>query len=314
MAAALRASGLFIAPGRMGTEKYFLTEIIYSLLEGSNTLSWSIALFLCIFQAVYINAFMNNYRMMREINYMPAAIYTVLVCSIPDFIYLSPVLMAQTFVIIALEQIFNIYRKPEASKSIYNIGFWMGIACLFYYPTIILLLGGIIGLSIMRAFKFHEYVMLMVGFCTPVYLSIIVYYSVTGNLYTIDPDSIRAQLVVFSFLELPMAGWIQLTGFIFLVLWALFSMQINFSKNNIQVQKNLTVCMWFMLLIGFTFIYKPGFGFEHLLFLTLPLVVLISYSFLAMQRRDLSEGLFLGLILFSLANQYQDLIFLQFVE
>jgi hypothetical protein len=314
MAAALRASGLFIAPGRMGTEKFFLSEIVYGLLDQMNVLSWSIALLLCVFQAVYINAFMNNYRMMREINYMPAAIYVVLICSLPDFIYLSPVLMAQTFVIIAVEQIFNVYRKPVASKSIYNIGFWIGIACLFYYPTFFLLLGGIIGLSIMRAFKFHEYIMLLVGFCTPIYLSIIVFFAVTGTLYTIDPESIRAQFVVFSFFDLPIGSWVQLAGFIFMILWALFSMQINFSKNNIQVQKNLTVCMWFMLLIGFTFIYKPGFGFEHLLFLTLPLVVLITYSFLAMQRRDLSEGLFLGLILFALANQYQDLIFLQFVE
>ncbi len=314
MAAVLRASGLLLPSQPDYQAGYFLSEFVFDLIGTNNILAWSLALLLVVFQSVYINAFMNNYRMMREINYMPGAIYAVLVSSIPDFIYLSPVLMAQTFVIIAAEQIFNIYRKPDASKSIYNIGFWLGVAGLFYYPAVFLFLGGFIGLSTMRAFRLNEYVIMIVGFCTPVYLGMVAYFVITGHLYTLDPEGIRGQFAIFGFLDLSAGRWIQLTGFVIYIFWALFSMQIHFSKNNISVQKILNVCMWFLLLIVFTFIYKPGYGFEHLLFLGMPLVVLITYSFLSMQRRDISEGIFLGMILFALINQYQDVIIFQFME
>ena len=75
---------------------------------------------LVVLQAIMLNTVVNNYKMGRELTYFTALCYILLASAIPEFLYLSPALMGNTFLIIALAEMFKWYRKFEASASIFN--------------------------------------------------------------------------------------------------------------------------------------------------------------------------------------------------
>ena len=84
-----------------------LAEYLYSFTAAKPFLSNSLSILLVFLQAMLINVIVAKHRMANEVTMFPGLFYILLCSSIPEFLAFSPPLLANTFYIIALFQIFK---------------------------------------------------------------------------------------------------------------------------------------------------------------------------------------------------------------
>ncbi|MBK7410278.1 MAG: hypothetical protein IPJ40_20805 [Saprospirales bacterium] len=97
------------------------------------------SMLLVFFQAILIVVMVNGNRINNESNLLPGVFYCLFASMVPEFMYPSPVLMGNTFLLLALLELMGVYKIPIASGRLYNVGFWISVASLFYFSNIGLL-------------------------------------------------------------------------------------------------------------------------------------------------------------------------------
>ena len=109
-------------------------------------------------------------RITRESSLFPGLFYIFICTMFPDFNYLSPALMANTFVILALFNVFSSYKKSGQSGDVFNAGLFVSTAMLFDFSYCIFFISCFVGFLIVRSFRFIERVQYFLGFVIPIFL------------------------------------------------------------------------------------------------------------------------------------------------
>ena len=294
---------VFFIPQEVITPSHpgILSDIVFNWLGPQGILSDTIALVLVLFQAFLLNVIIAKYRLARNVSLYPGLFYLLIVSAFPDFLHLSPVLMANTFILFALYELFDCYKKYEASGELYNVGLWLGVAILFYFSTIILVVFVLIGMNILRSFKLRELLIFLAGLITPFWL-LGSYYFFFGNLSVFWSEAIYSNIgslkwtFLVSWLE-----YIQLGFFGFLILVALLSYNSYTFKTSIRSIKYMDILYWLMAIGLFSVLLQKDITTEHLLLLAIPLSTFVSMTMLYMKPR-LAEAihflLVAGILLF----------------
>ncbi len=282
-----------------------LSTWIYELCDGFYSLPFILGIVLVFVHAVLINVMIANFRMASEVTLFPGVCYVLLASSIPEFLYLSPLLLANTFFIIALFELLGSYRQKSIVGNIFNVGFWLGVASLFYFSEIIFLLFAFFSSSILRKFHFKEALIITVGSIVP-YILISVYFFWNDQLFWFWENQFVNN---FGFLDFEIKHttetYIKLGIFLLLFIIVIISFGSYLAKKNLQVQKNISILYW-ALFFGFLSVFlQAGVRLEHLLIFAVPLSVFLSFNLLNM-RRPLAEALHLIILVGILVLQFKD--------
>jgi hypothetical protein len=148
--ALVRSSFLFVPSATV-----FKPQGIYSyeISQWIGTQHWIepfVAALVVFIQAILINVLSFRYRIADEKTLFPGIFYILMVSISPDFMGLSSVLLALTFLILAFFEMFSMYRQGVASGNIFNIGLLIGLGSMFCFSLSAYLLWAFIGLSILR--------------------------------------------------------------------------------------------------------------------------------------------------------------------
>ncbi len=300
----------FLAPLSLPVQKGgWLSLGILEMLSGFHpVVSPMLALILVLLQAIYINFLVTKYRISWETTFLPAMMYVLLCSAVPEFLLLTPALLAQTFLIVALGEMLGFYRSMEASGNVFNVGFWIGIAALFYCPASLFLAFGFIGLGILRAFNLREILVMLMGYIAPLFLMLVYRFWFYSEL-SVFPD--LPHIMIFDFIKIKSVySWIYLGIFAFLCIWVLINIQALFYKTKMAQKKYLTVLYWMLVVAFGTILFQPTWHLGHLILMVIPLGILWGLYFLRI--RELFAELFhLILFLGILLLQYRHFIFLQ---
>jgi len=289
--AILRFSSFIVPNNWEAINGGILSDVVFSSVSSTGVWANIISIILVFIQAFLINVIVGRYR--------------ILIASyIPEFLYLSPVLIANTFFIIGLLDLFETYKKPSCAGNIFNVGIWIGISSLFYFSYISFIVLAFFGLITLRAFKLRELLMLIFGIFTPYFLTGTYYYLI-GDYGTFHD----AQLVGnMSFLSIvPSNHWItyvKLAFFGVLMLLTILSINQYMQKKNIRVHKNLSILYWIMIAAGVAFVIQHNAGLEHLLLLSIPLGILLSFSMMNL-RSQTAEAIHFILLFGAFVFQFQ---------
>ncbi len=276
---------------------------VYRLVGASGLWPAVLAAVLVFVQAVLVNSLVAKFRIANEITYFPGVFYVLLSSSIPEFHYLSPALMANTFYILAFYELFHTYKKLSAASWLFNLGLWLSIASLFYFSYIIFILFALIGVGVLRAFRLKEQIMILCGYAVPYYLTWVYYFWIEdlGTFYT----SFSGQIGMLTFAEGSNWGiFIKLAFIGVFLLIAITSFGIYKQKKNIQVQKYISILFWALLVSALSLFFQEKIALEHLLILTPPLGILISFNFLHFENRQIAEAVHLMLLLLAFVFQF----------
>ena len=197
-------------------------------------------------QALLINHLYLKNRLSKNATLFPGLFYIIFITLIDENNLLAPILIANTFIILAVLNVLETYKLPQAKVYIFNTGFILAMASLFYSPYFAFILFGVISLLQLRSFKIAEKLQFFIGFGVPYFL--LFTYRYWFGISFVDLDFINE-----IFFRIP-----------------------KFRTESIQAQKKIDIFYWVLLfcLISFFIFNTPGL--HHILSIAFPLSVLIG--------------------------------------
>ena len=281
-----------------------LSHLLYDWIGSQTMLAHSLAILLLVIHGFLINSIVIGGRLSNEVNLFPGVFYVLISCLLPDFLYLSPVLIGNTFVLIALSELFSTYKVASCADRIFNVGFWTGVASLFYFPFIFYFILINAGLNILRAYNIHERLILLIGLIMPFFLAWMYYFAVGRFDFFWETQFSNN----FSFLNFggDSSEWevyVKAILFLLAILFVIVNNGAYLAKRNIQSQKKISILYWVMFssLVGAFF--QANLSFEHLIMLAPPLGVFLAFSFTNM-KSQWAESIHFLIVLLALTLQW----------
>ena len=146
---------LYPAPSKVNAYRIF-PDTISAYLE--QPLLQGVAVILLIFVQVFmINNLAMKHRLFNENTLFPGLFYILTTSVLVDFFPLSAILFGNFFLMIALDNLLSTYKQHQCADKIFNVGFWIGVASLFYASFVFFFLLALVGLSFLRAIKSVSY-------------------------------------------------------------------------------------------------------------------------------------------------------------
>ncbi|MET0636386.1 MAG: hypothetical protein ABWZ25_10195 [Chitinophagaceae bacterium] len=128
-----------------------------------------LAFALLFIQAVWLNNFVNNQRMINKPSYLPGMSYLLVTSLLPEWNQFSPPLLVNTILLLVLSWLFSTYNKANAKGLIFNIGVALGIAGFLFISSLTFVLWVLLALAVMRPFRITEWLICLLGITTPFY-------------------------------------------------------------------------------------------------------------------------------------------------
>lgn len=293
-----------VAPVETSTGGGLLYQSLFGWLKENAFASAAMATILVFFQALFVNLFSDEFRLMGERNWFPGLFYALVTSALPDFLFVSSALVGITFIPFTLWRLYKAYQKPNVTDAIFDGALWIGVGSLFYPPVLILSLAAYAGFEVVRVLRFHERFVFLFGLFTPLFLGWLWFF--WGDKGAEFRDIQWGQLLQFFDFQL---SWgeanLLRTG---LVLILLFLMLLGLgplgARKLIHTQKYFNVLYWFLAVGLSTFFFQKSWSWEHFLILSCPIGILIAYAFHNIRTRAWAEGLHFTLLVLVLAVQY----------
>jgi hypothetical protein len=248
-----------------------------------------IALLLIFFQAAFFAFILIRNRAYNESNYLPAFIFGVLCFFSFDLLSLSRELLASTFLLLALNNIFKeIEFRVQRDEIIFNIGIYLGIASLLVFSYSVFLLGSIVILSLFARISIRKSLLLTFGFSFP-HITLACLYYFKNGLSEFGEYFYNTNFTLHSSNLVTWGSLLWLSGGV--LVFFLFSLvMLNREARFTKYQSQLLQVMMIWLIVGFIEVSLTRELSPHS-FITFipPLAYLISHYILLIRRKWIAE-------------------------
>ncbi|MBK9727565.1 MAG: hypothetical protein IPO86_05545 [Saprospiraceae bacterium] len=283
---------------------------IYNQIFKNQWLSYStetmIAIAMIAIQAIIIGRMVSSYKMNSE-GQLFGGLFFILFCGFhPSTLSLNPVLFANLFFTVGLYQLFGIYLKKTATTQLFNFGFLVGLASLFYTPYYIYLLLGVIGIVILRGSKPKEFLQIIGGFINIYFLAYVILYIFNLHLEFWDQQITGFfSPFIFSF-KFSSYGWVAFTLLLLFLILILFQYPYFQFKRTMMVQKQFDILFWCLLVGLWSTLFLKIEQVNHLMVLFTPLALLTGLLLTKLKNPLIQETIHLFLVIVSLFLQFQN--------
>lgn len=280
---------------------------LWSILPLSSTIYLIVALVLVWVQGLILNHLVLEYRMGPYATLFPGLFLAWFYSATPEFIGLYPVLIANTFIALALHQFYAIYKNQSPALQVFNSGFLLSLASLSFFPAIALIPAGWVVLGILRGNRLDQILQYLIGALLPWFFLFLIYFWVEPTGTFIDlagiylgwpplflgPDGIRI--------------WVQGLFILIVILFMVSRVKLLGLGETIQVHKYLNIGYIFLLTGAMSLLLTDHIFFNHYLIIAIPLG-LLGGLWLARMPPRWSESAHFLLLAGALLYQYFPLL------
>jgi len=242
-------------------------------------------------QAMLFNKIINLFNIVGKSTFLPALTYVLASSVFTPFLFLSPPLICNFFLLLILYKILASIKNPAVVSTMFDLGMIAAIATVFYLPFSLLTIILWIALLIFRPFNWREWTAIIMGFATIVLFLAVYYfwnnklnsfYEIWRPLTTGFPVFIRIQLLDYIVL-LPIGVGLVL---------GVFQLRENFYKSYILIRKTFQLLFFVFIIASISFYIKPDYRINHFLLCVIPVAALLAYYFLHASKKWFYESLF----------------------
>lgn len=262
-----------------------------------------VSILIIFYQVVLINRMAAFNNLSYSSSQLPGVFYVLILSFIPDIHPMSPVLMGNTFIIIAISQLFQTIHRNQRSKRIFNTGFFVSMAVffdlsfIFYIPFFVLAANSIILVRI------RDVILYLLGFLAPVYF--LSAYWLFTNQMNAGLQRIGQQLRLFEY-ELIYQNYgiikVVLVGVLVVLLLAVLNTVVT--RTNIFVRNKLTFLFYLMVMsvVGFGMSFQTHL--EELQLIIFPVGVLVGLYVVGLRKVQIAESIHFLLLILVVLFQY----------
>lgn len=269
-------------------------RVLYSVF-GANHLAYQLISSLLIFiQAVLFNEILKARLVFLDLSQVPALLYLVMMSVFIDFYVLSPVLLANTFLLIVIRYAFLHIAERRRYNSVFEIGAYLGIATLFYFPSIALLPAIILSFLSFTSTKLRDYLLMVFSLIFPIVVTFLVFFisnseydfyiNYLQSVFYLKPNFYLPSLYLLLIFTLPLglslwnwlrsARYTRYTNYQFacqtiMVFWLFFAVLSIFLDSEISVYSFIPAIPALVFLMTHLFLMLKSTLHKEALFLTL---------------------------------------------
>ena len=296
--------GFFPAPQPQAPFSQLFFYITYQLFGNNHYVLAVIAVLLIFIQSLILNSLVNHTKLFDKATFVPSLIYITSACLFREFLFLSSAMISITFIIPALGKTLRFFRRQHCYGDVFDMGFLIGTAALFYRPAVALIFLLFVALTIMRAFNWREWVIGLSGFFSLFFLTGTFYFmidklpSFLGD-YLLSPTIVPRNHFAST---LSLSSVIGYTGLLVLIASLIFL--FNFLKSAVLARKFLVLSGWTFFLMALSSLLTGSVALHYFVILSVPLSIVISYLFLNIKRARIADIVHLLWVAIALFFQY----------
>ncbi|MDQ2751450.1 MAG: DUF6427 family protein [Bacteroidota bacterium] len=255
-----------------------------------------------IVQALRLSTVLNHLRMFPKVYFIPALCYLILTSLYPAWNNITPALLINFIIIWLFSLIARLYSSPQSKPLIYNIGFLVGTVAFIYSPFLFLLPVCFIALTLLRAFRFNEWMILLLGILTPAYLlASVLFLNNNLDVFVKAMPHFHPHVIIMQ-KQTPLL--IAFAASAVLLIWGIAAWQSNTGRMIIQTRRCWSVLfIMFLFSIPLLFVLK-GEDTTILLLSTVPAAALSSNAFVYSKNEWLQTVVFWLLIVTVIFNNW----------
>ena len=277
-----------------------------SFLPQSSWISQVLAPSLIFSEAILLNLLFNRSDFLDRNTFTPSLLYFTLMSVFHSFYFLDGFAVAQFCLIMAVHQLFQLHQNEDGRRRVFNVGFWLGLACTFHPVMLLIILVAFWLIWVIRPFVMRESLLLAIGFIIPLIYG--GFYSAWAGI-SIQNDQITSTASALNIEDVLVVAGITF----FFILLSLGTLSTKIQQSSIRLKKLFRILL---ILIIFTLLLTI---FEYLVFekkeslalAFVPLMFVLPYGFGYKKLRDVTTITFYLLLLFSLGRFIFPLQFLE---
>jgi len=269
----------------------FVFNWLFKLMSFHPKASVILALIIVIIEAYMLIGLNLKYIFIENKTYLPSLLFVIFASIFSSYQMLHPLLIANFFILLAIEKTFIFEKSTNKLKRYFEGGFLLGLGTLIYPNIFVFIVVIWLTQIILRAFNWREWLTSILGLITPFvfYLAILFLRGGMDGLFQ------KLGLLVFSPIEKLQFSFYSAVAVGFIVLIIVLSMLIGFqavSAKKISTRKYFSLFFWFTLYVIALFFTHPSFGLELTVTLAIPLSMICSVFFIEIRSKWISEVIF----------------------
>lgn len=253
--------------------------------------------FIVFIQAMMLNRIVIKNSLSKEITLVTGLLYITFTSLLPQFIGLSPELLANTFIIFVFGQLFKTYNTAEVASETYLSGFFVGVASLLYVPCILLILFTNLSLMIMRSYSVREKIQHFLGWITPFFLMMTFQYFIGYKKFIIPNDYFNQ----WGLISIDFTKNFGTNGVLIIVLlisiFFVFNINNFYQKTANSIQKRISILFWLMLFTAIMAIFFKYLGLSHMIIFCIPASYFTCILLLRVKNKLFQELIYLSFLL-----------------
>ena len=141
----------------------FTENRVYSLLG----IAFNLSLF---FLLLFFHNFLTTKNRLTRNNTYGLYIFILLFAIFPESLTNMDLMLSNFFLFFSYRRIYSLHSSLDTASKIFDSGLWIGVAFIFYNWSIVFLILAIAALVLFKRLKWNYYIMLLIGFITPLFL------------------------------------------------------------------------------------------------------------------------------------------------
>lgn len=268
---------------------------LYSFIKDYYWLEIFLSTVLILVQAIALNQIIKDKDISPQNNYVPVFLYVLLISSFNDLLTLSPVLIANTMILISINKIFNFYEN-ENILTVFNVAIFISIASIFYFPFVLMLFLILISIWVYRLLHWRIFIVSIMGFLLP-YVFLFCYYFWFDQVELYIKYFLQYDITLtFNILSLQKEFLYVSILLLLFVFVSIIKILLEQKEKKIKIRKRYLILIWmFLLSIGSLFISKHSSFTKYIVF-SIPVTVFFTNYLLLIKNKWISEFVFLCLI------------------
>lgn len=161
----------------LGPLASYFYGLVHLILGKSQRYYEIVSVVVVLLQGLYFNYLCNAYKVYSERNYLPSLMYILVMSLSFDMSKMSPALLSNFFFLYLLASIFkHIEAKENRTEQVFEMGLFVGMGFLAWYPFPIFLVFVITALLVFSTITFRQVLLLFFGFIFPIFVTAIYFY------------------------------------------------------------------------------------------------------------------------------------------
>ncbi len=261
----------------------------------------AIAFLLLMLQVFMINHVATTKGFTDRYSALPGLIYLLLMSSTEGMIAPNPVIIANVFLIPAVNKLLNVYEDEHVIKEVFNISFLIALASLFFLPAMAFFLVLLLSIFVYYIVNIRTIIAAIVGLITPFFFLSLYFFMQDGLVVlNYDLDINISPLIIFD-VDINIYEKIFTVALSFLSFFSILRLQLVYKGTKpIRVRKRISMLLIVLLFSVLSYALAVDNIHVHYGLIIIPLSISLAVFFYDIRNIRLSEilfGVFLVLVL-----------------